>query len=700
MKTHLLFPPPGDPTRPCLTLPALTAYLRQAQVGPVVQRDLALEAYLYLFDPTWLQAAAASLSERMAELDRTSALSGGESSEYVALAKALLIEPYVRGEIANALRTLRDWDRFFDAAQYLRATQVFRRAHEIVSARYYPARFSFLEYFDYQPLGVTPRCSAEIEAAVADLRRDPFLEFFRCRVAPGVAADAPDLIGISVTFPAQLVPALSLARVLKAASPRSHICLGGAMVTYFSERPSRLSTLLRYADSLVLSHGEQPLLEIARRIERRQDLAGIPGVVCRGGSNPTAGPQLCANLNDLPTPDYEGMPLAGYLAPTPVLSIAATRGCYWGKCAFCTRLDEYEQRHTELVLADIERLRDRHGAKGLAFVGDVMPPKLMFAIAEAAAKWPEPPIWFCDARFEPYFTAERCQQLYAGGCRGITIGLESGSERVLRHMKKGTNPRQAGEILAKLAAAGIAVRVASFIGFPTETSEEARETVDFIRRNRPHIYTATCGRFVLEERSPCFREPAAYGITGIEQNEEDDFALTFPYHTAAGMDAEEIEHEWRSADAELRGMFLHRTTALSGVHLIFQVDRFGLDPSPAGREPKPEPVPLSDAGDAILSTAPGVVVRQFGWDVEHGIAEAAACPQLVRSPRKYFAYDGVRGRFSSFGPAAHAILRACDGRTPVRKVLERFAEADRPGVHKLVMSLVQRGLLVMVLPGR
>ena len=692
MRIELLFPPPGDPTRPCLTLPALTAYLRAAQIGTVTQRDLALEAYLYLFDPARLGAVSTALAARIAEFDRAQSLSSAEIGEYLTLAKALLIEPYVRGEIENAFRTLRVSDRFFDPAQYVQATQVFRRAHEVISARYYPSQLSFLEYFDYRPLGSALRSWDEIRAAVNGVEHDPFAEFFRSQVAPGIAADRPELIGISITFPAQLVPALKLAQELKKVSPDSHICLGGAMVTYFSERPSRLAALLEYADSLVLSQGEWALLEIARRIERRRDVAGIPGVVCRGGSTASA-PPCCLNLNDLPTPDYDGMPLAQYLAPITVFSLCAARGCYWGKCAFCTRLDEYQQRRKELVLADMERLRDRYSARGFAFVGDVTPPKLMLDIADAAATWRETPVWFCDARFEPYLTAERCKRLYAGGCRGITIGLESGSPRVLSHMRKGTSLEQGERILADLSEAGIAVRVASFLGFPTETCEEARQTVDFIRKNRQHIYTATCGRFILEERSPCYAEPESYGITSIERSNEDDFALTFLYRTAAGMDADEIDREWRSADAELRGMFLHRTTALSGVHLILQVDRFGLNPPARAR--RPEAGEPTNPDDAILAAAPGVVARQFAWDIEPGIGQAAAPGALTRSPRKYFVYDGWRDRFSSTGPAAYRILSACDGQ-PMRNVLARFTEADRPAARKLVMSLLQSGLLVTV----
>jgi hypothetical protein len=116
MRIELLFPPPGDPTRPCLTLPALTAYLRAAQIGRVTQRDLALEAYLYLFDPVRLEAASTVVGQRIAEFDRAQSLSSAEIGEYLTLAKALLTEPYVRGEIENAFRALRASDRFFDPA--------------------------------------------------------------------------------------------------------------------------------------------------------------------------------------------------------------------------------------------------------------------------------------------------------------------------------------------------------------------------------------------------------------------------------------------------------------------------------------------------------------------------------------------------------------------------------------------------------
>jgi hypothetical protein len=692
MKTLLLFPPPGDPTRPCLTLAALTAYLRQAQIGAVEQRDLALEAYLYWFNPRRMGEAARRAAARVEELERGPELPPERAAEYVQAAEAALAAPFLAARIDEVLATLRDPEAFFDLAKFQLATKLFRRACDVISGVHHPASLQYLEYFNYAPAGGPVRSFARLEAALADREHDPFARFFQEEVIPGIASSPAELIGISVTFPAQLVPALALARMIRRASPASHLCLGGSMINYFWERPWRLARFLDWVDSLVPFAGERPLVDLARCLERGEDPSRVPGLVTRGpaGEARMRAPPEAIRIGELPAPDYGGLLLRSYLAPRPVLSLALTKGCYWGECGFCTRLDRYEQRRLEQILADIDALRARHGPCALVFAGDVVPARLMHKVAEAlAATYGEPPLWSCDTRFDPSFTDERCARLHAGGCRALTIGLESGSERVLRQMRKGIDLQVAEGNLAAFARAKIGVRVGCFLGFPTETRPEAEQTLEFIRRSAANLYSATCGRFILEERSACCAEPHLFGVASIDRIEGEELALDFAFRSASGMSAAQTDAVWREVDRELRKLFPHRLTALSGAHVILQIDRHGVKPpSMEAERPSAPEVPQGSEGQR-LRLSDDVTLRRLRWDIDaRGGMEPGALPE---ADGKLFVFDGRTGRVSSAARGARAILEACQSGSTIPSLLDEFPAAARERLRDFVHRLVASG---------
>ncbi len=78
--------------------------------------------------------------------------------------------------------------------------------------------------------------------------------------------------------------------------------------------------------------------------------------------------------------------------------------------------------------------------------------------------------WWCDARLEErVFNAESLPRLFAAGCRKLMFGFESGSQRVLDLVEKGTNLDEARRVIRAAHAAGISVTLYTMVGLPTET---------------------------------------------------------------------------------------------------------------------------------------------------------------------------------------------------------------------------------------
>src|SRR6185436_17513217 len=163
--------------------------------------------------------------------------------------------------------------------------------------------------------------------------------------------------------------------------------------------------------------------------------------------------------------------------------LAATRGCYWGKCVLCTLYTVigpgYRGRSIERTVEDIRVLQQKYGANSFYLAIEDLPPNMARrfpgALLEAGLKIH----WWCDARLEhDVFDEQVCRELAASGCKRIAFGFESSSTRVLSAMCKGIDPEKSLELIRRTHEAGISVTLYAMIGFPTETREEARATLE------------------------------------------------------------------------------------------------------------------------------------------------------------------------------------------------------------------------------
>ena len=120
----------------------------------------------------------------------------------------------------------------------------------------------------------------------------------------------------------------------------------------------------------------------------------------------------------------------------------------------------------------------------------------------------------------------------------LLFGLETGSERMIRHMVKGTQAETMGRILRASARSGIWNHIFFFFGFPTETMEDAQGTVNFIYAHQDALHSASPGVFVLERYSPVHANPAKFGVKRLLEAPDQDLAIYFDYEVETGLDEE------------------------------------------------------------------------------------------------------------------------------------------------------------------
>lgn len=562
MNISILFPPAADFTQPYLSLPYLAASLR-AHGHHVSQRDINIEAYDALLTKERLQRSYEILSKEN--------LSSMHQEKYGTMVRVLIEAPYIIEHVHQAKEILRSHRDFYDFTKYSWSIKVLRAALRLLSAECYPSELTLRNYKMRYPISTDG-----VMQAIRDAQENIFLLFFHDKVVPSILKEAPNLIGISIIFCHQTIPALTLADLLKKANKDIHICIGGSVVPYMLNGLRESSKLFSVVDSLVSGRGEHALLELAATLENGGDLERVPNLTWRSQKRIKTTKQIfVGDINDLLCPDFDGLPLGLYLSPELTIPLMITRGCYWGRCAFCTDITDnsYQERKIDKIVSDIHILGQKHHTKYFTFWDSCISPNRLVSLSSSLLSEGLSIKWQCLARPEEGFTREVCQLLADAGCRRLSFGIESASQRILDLMEKGTDVKSYLDIIRNCYDSGITCDLLSFIGFPTETEEEARETLEFIRQQEDVVGSFfTLGTFMLEEGSKVQKKPWHYGVTEIfEQTKSDLFCgNTYDYDVERGMTQSEAEKTWKIFQIEERnrGTLLSPAVLFLRAHLL------------------------------------------------------------------------------------------------------------------------------------
>ncbi|MGA1796529.1 MAG: B12-binding domain-containing radical SAM protein [bacterium] len=443
---------------------------------------------------------------------------------------------------------------------------------QLASAAYTPLSLDFTCY--RTPFSLLTMGEIHMDAQAG---RDPFHEYFTGVLCERLATEGINLVGISVAFPGQVQPAYSLAFILRRKLPHVYLTVGGPAITQFLVRlkGERLRSALGPFHSAVLFEGEDALLDLIQGLEKGERPSGV----IRGG--------LVSNLGRLPAPDFDGLPIDQYLAPSLVLPYDPSRGCYWGRCAFCHYgLAEsgtvcYRERPVEQVVEHLDRLSKRYNCGVFYFSEDSLAPATALRLARAFRNSGHSWRWSTDMRPEPVITPEYASELAEGGALSIAVGVESASRRILRLINKGISIAESKTAIRNLASADIAVEVMCFTDFPTETAGEAFATLRFLDEYHTRIALFMCGRFHLTHGAPVAMNPRAFGIRDIWEVSGDELGTGIFYEEKSQaktrMDHQRIGDAIRALSA---GWWLHRypwAGSLSTAHTLLWFDQHGPD---------------------------------------------------------------------------------------------------------------------------
>jgi radical SAM superfamily enzyme YgiQ (UPF0313 family) len=202
------------------------------------------------------------------------------------------------------------------------------------------------------------------------------------------------------------------------------------------------------------------------------------------------------NLDDLPWVSRvykKHLRIRDYFNPNalyPMVTLITSRGCPF-RCTFCVYPQtltgrRYRFRSIEDVLDEMEFVaREFPDAKSIFFEDDTLTAnkkrclELADAIIERGIKIP----WTANSRVD--LDLETMLKMKAGGCRELCVGFESGDQDVLNSMRKGIKPDRMFRFMKDARKAGIFIHGCFMVGFPGETLQGIKKTIDVAIKLNP-----------------------------------------------------------------------------------------------------------------------------------------------------------------------------------------------------------------------
>lgn len=250
-----------------------------------------------------------------------------------------------------------------------------------------------------------------------------------------------------------------------------------------------------FIDVAVRGEGELTFLELIKNIERNdKDFSAIRGISYKKEDKIFHNPdrQYVEDLDSLPYPAYELFKMHLYSAPLhwlvaePAYQMIISRGCPF-QCIFCgiKALGRVVRaRSVENALDEIEFLHKNYGAKEIMLVDPAFPLSknlgIEFCMKYIKRGLHKKVFWVTETRVD-VVDFDLLKLMYKAGCRLVEFGIETGSEKTLKKIKKNTTLRQARNAIMWSKQAGLEVFSSFIIGFPGETLQDMQETVDFIK---------------------------------------------------------------------------------------------------------------------------------------------------------------------------------------------------------------------------
>jgi anaerobic magnesium-protoporphyrin IX monomethyl ester cyclase len=308
-------------------------------------------------------------------------------------------------------------------------------------------------------------------------------------------------------------------------------------------------------DAVVPAEGEGALVELARRIQRGEDPSGIAGLVVRRGDRLVRGPSrgFLPNLDALPLPAWDLVDMEEYLGRWQRSSgerraaVLTSRGCPFD-CSWCSKPTfgrTFRQQSPERVVEELRALKDGYRVDYVRFCDDVFGvsrpwiDRLLTLLIDEHLDLR----WECLARVD-LLKPDLLRRMRVAGLERVYVGVESGSQKMLDLMNRGTRLAQVERTADALRREGIRQFWFLMLGYPGETLEDIEATLKLFRRFSPEEYSVSIAVPVPGTR---FHETVKDRLTGRARPSRRSGGKTLLYEAAYP----EVLYRWQQARFDL-----------------------------------------------------------------------------------------------------------------------------------------------------
>lgn len=307
----------------------------------------------------------------------------------------------------------------------------------------------------------------------------------------------PQVVGVSVMSSRGLKDAIKISKKLKSL---------GKTVVWGGQLPSMQMELVLdsdYVDMVSFGEGEETWKELVECLESNKDYTDIKGIAYRrDGEIKRNACREFSDLRDMPISDWSLLDvpkyMQTYLGCNRMMYIYSSKGCPC-HCAFCSNVNFHKSTHrkrpNEYVIEEIKYLIENHNLDGVFFSDELWCIKKsdMVDFCNRVTENGLDFHWGVQLRIG-MFDEEDYRLMYDAGCRWIFFGVESGSDEMLKSIHKNIDKNAIKPTMDSLRKIGITSICSFIIGFPDETAQQLRDTVeliDSINANLTPIYHFT-----------------------------------------------------------------------------------------------------------------------------------------------------------------------------------------------------------------
>ena len=279
---------------------------------------------------------------------------------------------------------------------------------------------------------------------------------------------------------------IEIAQMVRQAAPRAIVVVGGPHMSIYA----RESLTWDCFDIAVVGDGEETFLDICERVEAGagvRELQDIPGTACRtpDGEVVQHPPRpVPRDINQYPMTAWDLIPVRDYHCLTllkPFATMVTTRGCPW-HCGYCSQVysEKLRFRSVELVVDEMEHLERTYGVREIVFFDETFTigKKRMKHFAEEVQRRGLKVKFNIRARVDTV-DREVVRELKKAGLRSIHMGVEAGTDRVLKIMNKQITREQTEAAFRICREEGIDTRGYFMVGYYDATHDDVEDMIRF-----------------------------------------------------------------------------------------------------------------------------------------------------------------------------------------------------------------------------